>query len=168
VGGADARSGQRPNEPGSSVPRIPASASALIFDVVGRVLILKPTYKKGWTLPGGQVDPSGESPWEACQREVREECGLQVSHARLRCVDFLHPRPGRPGGVRFLFDCGALAEERLAAVALQAEEIAEHRLLEPPRAVELLSGPLRRRVSSALATERFVYLEQGRPIAGVG
>jgi hypothetical protein len=26
------------------------------------LLILKPTYKKGWTFPGGQVDPGGESP----------------------------------------------------------------------------------------------------------
>src|ERR1035441_10528936 len=32
------------------IPRIPASAGALIFDAAGRLLILKPTYKAGWTL----------------------------------------------------------------------------------------------------------------------
>jgi 8-oxo-dGTP diphosphatase len=37
------------------LPRIPASAGALIFDAAGRLLILKPTYKKGWTIPGGQI-----------------------------------------------------------------------------------------------------------------
>ena len=33
------------------LPRIPASAGALIFDPVGQLLILKPSYKKGWTIP---------------------------------------------------------------------------------------------------------------------
>ena len=55
------------------VPRIPASAGALIRDPDGRLLILKPTYKKGWTIPGGQIDADGESPWEACRRETLEE-----------------------------------------------------------------------------------------------
>jgi len=140
----------------------------MIFDGSRRLLILKPTYKKGWTLPGGQIDPDGESPWDACRREVREETGLAVVGGRLACVDFLRPRATRAGGVRFLFDCGVMADERLAAVALQTEEIAEHRLLEPDRAAELLSGPLRRRVSATLAAKGFVYLEEGRPLAAVG
>jgi hypothetical protein len=58
----------------SEVPRIPASAGALIFDEDGRLLILKPSYKKGWTIPGGQIEAAGESPWAACRREAREEC----------------------------------------------------------------------------------------------
>src|ERR1700745_1947556 len=98
----------RPGDLWPDVPRIPASAGALIFDATGRLLILKPGYKKGWTIPGGQVEPDGESPWEACRRETREECGLEVSEGRLVCVDFLRPREGRAGGVRFLFDCGTL------------------------------------------------------------
>lgn len=73
----------------SEVPRIPASAGALIFDEDGRLLILKPSYKKGWTIPGGQIEADGESPWAACQREAREECGLDVSRGRLVCVDYL-------------------------------------------------------------------------------
>ena len=50
-------------------PRIPASAGALIRDVRGRLLILKPTYKSGWTIPGGIIEADGETPWEACRRE---------------------------------------------------------------------------------------------------
>ena len=88
------------------LPAIPASAGAMIFDGAGCVLILKPTYKSGWTIPGGVMEADGETPWEACQREVREECGLDVRTGRLVCVDFRRPRPGRPGGMRFLFDCG--------------------------------------------------------------
>ncbi len=153
--------------PSCQVPRIPASAGALIFDGVGRLLVLKPNYKKGWTIPGGQIDPVGESPWEACRRETREECGLEVTSGRLVCVDFLRPKPNRPGGVRFLFDCGAFSDEELAAIRLQTAEIDEHRLAELNEATTLLSGPLRRRVSAAVVAERCVYLENGRPVPGL-
>jgi 8-oxo-dGTP diphosphatase len=149
------------------VPRIPASSGALIFDRAGRLLVLKPTYKKGWTIPGGQIDAAGESPWEACQRETREECGLEVSSGRLVCVDFLRPKPNRPGGVRFLFDCGAFTDEQLATITLQDAEINERRFAELSEATALLSGPLRRRVSAGVGAKRCVYLEDGRPVPGV-
>jgi 8-oxo-dGTP pyrophosphatase MutT (NUDIX family) len=149
------------------VPRIPASAGALIFDKAGRLLILKPNYKKGWTIPGGQIDNGGESPWEACQRETREECGLEVDSGRLVCVDFRRPRPNRPGGLRFLFDCGTFDDRELRTIRLQADEIDEHRLVELHEATQLLSGPIRRRVAAAVGAERCVYLEDGRPVSGV-
>src|SRR4051812_31205328 len=111
-------------------PGIPVSAGALIFDRAGRLLILKPTYKSGWTIPGGVMEADGESPWDACRREVAEECGLRIDTGpptRLACVDFRRPRPGKPGGIRYLFDCGAFSDAGLAAIAVQPEEIAEHR-----------------------------------------
>jgi 8-oxo-dGTP diphosphatase len=148
------------------VPRIPASAGALIWDERERLLILKPTYKKGWTIPGGQIDP-GESPWDACRREVREECGLAVEHGRLVCVDFRPARPQRPGGVRFVFDCGSVDEDAQKSVRLQEEEIEEHRFAELADALELLSGPLRRRVSQCAGVSACVYLEDGRPVPAV-
>jgi 8-oxo-dGTP diphosphatase len=149
------------------VPRVPASAGALIFDEAGRLLILKPNYKKGWTIPGGQIDPTGESPWDACRRETREECGLEVAHGRLVCVDFRPAKPGRPGGLRFLFDCGTFADSELQGITLQADEIDDYRLVELDEAGELLSGPIRRRVTAAIGAERFIYLEDGRPVDGV-
>ena len=150
------------------VPAIPASAGALIFDRAGRLLILKPTYKSGWTIPGGVMEADGETPWEACQREVREECGLEVRTGRLACVDFRRPRPGRTGGMRFLFDCGALGDDRLGAVVLQPEEISEHRLVPLPAALTLLRGPVWRRVRAAARAATPVYLEEGRPVPAVG
>lgn len=143
-------------------PTIPASAGALIFDRKGRLLILKPTYKSGWTIPGGVMEANGETPWEACRREVREECGLDVATGRLAAVDFRRPRQGKPGGVRFLFDCGALADAALAAVVLQPEEICEYRLADERTALSLLRGPIRRRVREARKSPGAVYLEEGR------
>jgi 8-oxo-dGTP diphosphatase len=150
------------------VPRIPASAGALIFDRRGRLLVLNPTYKPRWTIPGGQVEANGETPWEACRRETLEECGLDLAIGRLVCVDFLRPRPDRDGGVRFLFDCGQFDDHRLAAIALQVEEISEHRLVELAEAEELLSGPVRRRVLAGVGAKHCIYLEEGRPIDAVG
>lgn len=158
----------------AELPTVQASAGALIFDPAGRLLILKPTYKSGWTLPGGMMEADGETPWQACQREVREECGLEVRAGRLACVDFRprrpgrQGRPGRRGGIRFLFDCGTAGEEVLAQIRLQADEIADSRLAPLDTALGLLRKPVRRRVRSVLDHPGFVYLEDGRPVPGVG
>ena len=156
-----------PGPQDEALPAIPVSAGALIFDRAGRLLILKPTYKSGWTIPGGVMEADGETPWEACRREVREECGIEVRHGRLACMDFRRPRPGRPGGIRFLFDCGAIGDEHLAGIVIQPEEVSEYRVVALPDALPLLRGPIRRRVRAASAHRAPVYLEDGRPVAGV-
>jgi 8-oxo-dGTP diphosphatase len=138
----------------------------MIFDPAGRLLILKPVYKSGWTIPGGVME-IGETPWAACQREVREECGLAVRRGRLACVDFRPPRRGKPGGLRFLFDCGALPEESLAAMVLQPEEISKYRIEPLDVALGLLRKPIRRRVSAAVGAAGPRYLENGRAVPGV-
>jgi 8-oxo-dGTP diphosphatase len=163
----DIDSGTDPGEP-FQIPALPASAGALIYDRSGRLLILNPTYKSGWTIPGGVMEADGESPWQACQREVREECGLEVTTGRLACVDFRRPKTGNPGGIRFLFDCGALSDGALAAVTLQAQEVSEYRLVPLPGALRLLRKPIRRRVRAARRGGAPRYLENGRPVPGVG
>ncbi len=149
------------------VPRVPASAGGLIGDGAGRLLILKPTYKRGWTIPGGQIESDGESPWDGCRREVLEETGLTVVAGRLACVDFLRPKAAKPGGLRFLFDCGPLDPSQHDGIALQESEIADYRWADPEEAARLLSGPLARRVARTLAADRPIYLEDGRPVPGV-
>jgi 8-oxo-dGTP diphosphatase len=156
-----------------ALPAIPASAGALIFDGTGRLLILNPTYKTGWTIPGGVMEADGETPWEACRREVREECGLELRRGRLACVDFRPDRsaePGRPeraGGIRFLFDCGVFDDAELAGITVQPEEVAEYQFVAMKEALELLRAPIRRRVRAGTRRRRCVYLEDGRPAAGV-
>jgi len=156
------------------LPAVPVSAGALIFDRHGQLLILKPTYKSGWTIPGGVMESDGETPWEACQREVREECGLQLTSARLACMDFRRPRADSPGGIRYLFDCGAFDDAVLRSVALQTEEISEHRLVPMSDALSLLRKPIRRRVKAvrrrngdARKHAAVIYLEDGRPVTAV-
>ena len=152
------------------LPAIPVSAGALIFDRAGRLLILKPTYKSGWTIPGGVMEADGETPWDACRREVAEECGLHIGAghpARLACMDFRRPRPGKPGGIRYLFDCGAFSDASLAGIVVQPEEIAEHRVADLRTALTMLRKPIRLRVRAATRGHALCYLEDGRPVPGV-
>ncbi len=157
-------SGVPDDEPLLVLPRIPASSGALIFDASGRLLVVNPTYKKHWTIPGGVMEADGETPWEACRREVLEEVGLRVEQGVLVAVDFLRPKRTQPGGMRFLFDCGSLPASDLDSIVLQEEELSDFELAEPSRALALLSGPLRRRVGAALAATGCLYLEDGLPV----
>src|SRR5215467_3975343 len=51
---------------------------AAIFDAQGRILCVRQNYgPRKWTLPGGKME-AGESPFETCVREVKEESGYYV------------------------------------------------------------------------------------------
>jgi 8-oxo-dGTP diphosphatase len=53
-------------------------AHAIIFDSEDQVLLLQRTYgNKGWSLPGGSVEP-GETIHQALFRECHEELGIEV------------------------------------------------------------------------------------------
>jgi 8-oxo-dGTP diphosphatase len=90
-----------------------------------------------------------------------------VRSGRLACVDFHPGRPGRPGGIRYLFDCGQADEAALAAITLQPAEISGYRLAPLEGALPLLRPPIRRRVRAATRRRRCVYLENGRRVKAV-
>lgn len=152
---------------GDGLPAIPASAGAVIRDAQGRLLILEPTYKSGWTIPGGVMEADGETPWQACQREVWEECGLRVTSARLACVDTRPARPGRSLGLRFLFDCGVVGDKAVRSIVVQAVEVSAFRFAPVPEALGLLRPAVRRRVAAALESKHCRYLEDGIAVDGV-
>ena len=107
-GGVDP-AGARVRSP-SWPPRTPVAAAGLIWEGP-RLLLLRTTYKPNWTLPGGCVE-EGESPLQACLREVEEEPGLIRTTGTLRCVDHRKPDDRVVGGLRFIFDLGACSPVR--------------------------------------------------------
>lgn len=133
-----------------TLPKKRVSAGCLFFDEAGRLLIVKPTYKEGWEIPGGTVD-ANESPLAACVREIREELGLERRPLRLLSVDFTGETARRTESLNFIFDGGVLPAETVAAIRLPPRELSEHRFLEPREALDLLPRRLRRRVRRCLA-----------------
>lgn len=85
---------QAPDDYLASLARKRMAAAVLFTDPRGRLLLVEPTYKDYWEVPGGAVD-ADESPYDAAVREVKEELGLPVSPGRLLVVDWVPPRPGR-------------------------------------------------------------------------
>ena len=71
------------------------SAACVVFDAVGRVLLVHHTYgRSNWELPGGGAEP-GEAPDETARRELREETGL---HADIELVTGIYFEPDHAGG----------------------------------------------------------------------
>ena len=149
-----------------------AGAGALFRDHDGRVLLVNPTYKPPWEIPGGIVD-EGESPRAGCARELEEELGWTGEVGRLLVVDWL-PDLGRPGGARrgdrilFVFDGGVVdADAFLADVRLPPDELSEARFVDlESDGADYLGPGMVRRVLEAKAhalTGTTGYLEFGHP-----
>ncbi|MQY09012.1 NUDIX domain-containing protein [Actinomadura macrotermitis] len=147
----------------ASLPRTRGAAAALLLDDLGRVLLVKPTYKQGWFLPGGVIE-AGESPLTACVRECQEELGLTPRLTGLVCVDWAPPRDGVDAVNVFVFG-GSITAAEIAAVRLPPEELSDHVMAAPEKVPELAPAHIARRMGPSLrglAEGRALYLEDGR------
>lgn len=145
----------------SSLPRKRMGAGALVRNDRGQVLLVEPTYKTTWELPGGAVD-ADESPRQAVEREVQEELGLQLELGRLLCIEWQGPEPDRTESLMFIYDGGVLPES--AAIRLPAEELASYRFVDRGQIAELMVERLSRRTLAALQAldeARVVEVEHG-------
>ncbi|WP_206045837.1 NUDIX domain-containing protein [Nocardia mangyaensis] len=142
-------------------------AGALFVDYVGRVLLVEPTYKDHWELPGGVVE-SGESPRAAVIREISEELDLTVPLGRLLVVDWVPPGIYPNDGVMLVYDGGLLGADRTARITLRSEELRGWSWCDAAEAAQRLPGVLSRRVAAARRARvegTTVYLEDGLPAA---
>jgi 8-oxo-dGTP diphosphatase len=95
--------------PADSFASARAASGVLFFDTEGRILLIRPSYKPGWELPGGYVE-SGETPTQAAVREVQEELGIKLPIGPLLVADWA-PAANEGDKVLFIFDGGELAPE---------------------------------------------------------
>lgn len=152
----------------SRLPTKRVAADCLIFDRDDRFLLVEPTYKATWDVPGGVSDVD-ESPRSTAQREVAEELGLEVQPGRLLATDWISRRGAWTEVVAFLFD-GGVVSTPASNLTLQGEEIRSARFVSLSEAQTLMTSWEYARVAAAVdARPRHmtVYLEDGDPTEAV-
>jgi 8-oxo-dGTP diphosphatase len=141
------------------------ASGGIIRDDLGRILLVKPTYKPGWEIPGGMVE-ANESPMQACIREAREELGLEIKVGRLLCLEYVAANPER---LLFVFDAGVISDLEIGRIVFPPDELSEFRFVTLEESQELLPERLALRVrQSLIALEhppQTVYLENGRVVS---
>ncbi|MFF8491557.1 NUDIX domain-containing protein [Streptomyces albidoflavus] len=138
------------------------AAGALFFDDADRILLVEPSYKDYRDIPGGYVE-AGESPLQACAREVEEELGIRPAIGRLLVVDWA-PNPGEGDKILYLFDGGRLGGDECQHIALQEDELRGYSFHDTGELMELTIPRLVRRITAGIEARSngvTAYLEHG-------
>ena len=141
------------------------SAGALIFNRDGELLIVKPSYKDHWSIPGGAVEEN-ESPLQACIRETDEEIGLKLLRPGFISVDYCNDidKPEKGEALHFIFYGGEIDAREVALLKPALGEISEIKFVKLENASLFLSENLGQKIAKcveALKNNTAVYLENG-------
>ncbi|HEY0908207.1 MAG TPA: NUDIX hydrolase [Candidatus Paceibacterota bacterium] len=139
-----------PEEYYKSLPKKRCGAGILFFNGKNELLIVKPNYKEGWSIPGGVVDEN-ESPKAAAIREAKEEIGLDVSDLKLAYIVYTAPEGIKTEAFQFLFFGGILNDTQISKIKLQEDELDEFRFVSENEVVDLLASGLKERVPECLS-----------------
>jgi ADP-ribose pyrophosphatase YjhB (NUDIX family) len=133
----------------------------LFFNEEGDILLVRPTYKPGWEIPGGVVELD-ESPKQCCMREVQEELGLKRNIGDLLVVDYNRDTQEKTESLMFIFNGGLLTDSEIRSIQLRQEELSEFRFFSVTNLPTEMTPDLRDRVLVACQqadTLSGVYLE---------
>lgn len=141
-----------------SLPKKRMGASCLFFNSSNQLLLLKPTYRENWLIPGGVVE-ANESPRQTCIREVKEEIGINHQPQSLLCIDYINSPQNYGEALQFVFYGGTLTAEE---IKIDREEIAHYQFAPSDQAIALLGKHAQRRIYwslEALKSNKTLYLE---------
>jgi 8-oxo-dGTP diphosphatase len=150
-----------------TLPKKRMGSGALFFNQKGELLLVEPSYKPTWEIPGGVVE-AHESPKSCCEREIAEELGLSLTVGRLLCVDYNATTPERLESLMFIFDGGTLNDETIALIRLQADELLSFRFFSKEQLPLNLSATLKGRILVSWANREtplnkgVVYIEESK------
>ncbi|MFE7504230.1 NUDIX domain-containing protein [Promicromonospora sp. NPDC057488] len=151
-----------------TLPRKRVAAGVLLRDGDDRVVLVEPTYKDNWEIPGGVVE-ADESPWSAAERELKEELGIVRRNMPVLVVDYVTGAPdGMPEGLLWIFDGGMLSAEERRTLRVFDDEVRSVELLSIEEAVKKTKPSLARRLRVALTSvlddkRTTVCCDQGEP-----
>lgn len=72
----------------AELPKKHVAVKLILKSTTGKILLVKPSYKPTWQLPGGAVE-AGEDPRSALAREINEEIGLIVEPTKLHLIEYV-------------------------------------------------------------------------------
>lgn len=145
-----------------SLPKKHSGAGVIFFNNKKQILLVKPTYKKEWILPGGVVE-KGESPRISAIREVKEELGLNAVNLKFACLDWKNTE--KPDNFQFLFNGGILTPKQIKDIELQKEELSEFGFFDIKESFSLLTKSMSARLKKVIEIikqKKIIYLENGK------
>lgn len=146
-----------------SLPKKRMGSGAYFLNEKGELLIVRPNYKDHWTIPGGVVD-DGESPRQACIREVKEEIGLDITPPQFLCLDYKNYPEDNDESLQFVFFGGTLLVDQINQIKLDKKELSEYRFVSIDEAKTMLGRGSQQRLVclEVLKTSQPLYLENGQ------
>lgn len=151
-----------------NLPKKRMAAGVIFLNEKKKILILKPSYKDYWSIPGGVIEKD-ESPRNAALREVKEEIGLDSKSMQFVCLDYMSPQNSgystKDENIQFIFYGGVLTAEDIKGIKLDEEEISEYKFVSKEEAIKSVSDRLANRLKpcfEALGKGKAVYLEGGK------
>lgn len=129
------------------------SAKAIIRDQGGRILLVNPTYKEHWDLPGGMAE-ANEPPRAALAREVAEELAVNVTTGRLLALDWVGPHGPWDDQLIFVFDGGTLASRTIDKMKIADSELSDFNFFPLHEAKLLLREDVATRLDRAVGALR--------------
>ncbi|MEU1816124.1 NUDIX domain-containing protein [Streptomyces roseifaciens] len=154
-------------------PRRRIGAVVLVLDEADRVLLVNPTYKEGWQLPGGGA-AAGEPAAKAASRELLEETGLDLWLSQILVVDYVpaNEEGTSAEGYNLVFNGGSLTAEEARKVAIPesaSKELSGLKWVPVPDLENFVQPYQARRIRAAVAnleTKRQQdFLELGEAVA---
>ena len=91
----------------------------------GDILLLEPTYKNDWEIPGWIIEEN-ESQKEACEREIYEELWLKKEIGELLCLEYQREEDD---SYMFVFDGWMLTQNEIESIKIQENEIGSFEFL---------------------------------------
>jgi ADP-ribose pyrophosphatase YjhB (NUDIX family) len=146
----------------ASLPKKITGAGVIFLNTAGQIMLVEPSYKNYWDIPGGVVNDL-ESPKAAAQREVWEEIGIAITLGRLLCIDYKY-NSEQWDAYQMLFYGGMLSDDDIKKIKVDGKEIISYRFVDKETAFSLVSHAKVNRIEmalQALAKGETYYLEHG-------
>lgn len=144
-----------------NLPKKHIGTGVLIFNKSHQLLIVKPSYKDGWSIPGGGVDID-ETPMIAALRETKEEVNLDLENIVLVCVEYTTKKGIKPETLQFIFYGGELEENEISKIILNENEHSDFRFVDISGAINLFNERLQYAIPfciEAIKNKNTAYIE---------